>query len=483
MNPTPYILMVGDAPCVPTGFGKVTNQIGQRFASFGARVDVWGINFNGHGYRKAPWATIHPAGEPWTAYEHMESLLRQLGGAGYTHVWIMQDSFMLRLYDFPKTLREVCEHRKIKSMYYFPVDSSWEPEWSAMIEAVDYPVAYTKYGRGVALAALKAHRAKKENDEALKLALANSEQAPLDLNLQPSTFNLQPLPQVDVLPHGIEDVFEPLPAGERARLRLTFWDVPAGQQPWLKPDDFVLVNVNQNQVRKDIPRSMELLAALRKLGVPARMIFHMHETSPHSGISINTIGRQLGMTFGVEYIVHDAFFKKGQGRFKDTQLRDLYNLSDACLTTSLGEGWGLSITEALGCGCPVFLPDHTSCGEIARELLMYCGMDRRFVLLPIGDHCVQVNDNSRLRPRVDLDRGAQAIAEYWRSGEYRRRPAMDGNARQWLNWDRVARMMWHKLVGTQPWMNLPESSAVPSRQPVENAREAGGLSGSAPQGA
>ena len=37
----------------------------------------------------------------------------------------------------------------------------------------------------------------------------------------------------------------------------------------------------------------------------------------------------------------------------------LYNTGDMFLTTHLGEGWGLSITEALAAGTPVVSPNNT----------------------------------------------------------------------------------------------------------------------------
>jgi glycosyltransferase involved in cell wall biosynthesis len=38
------------------------------------------------------------------------------------------------------------------------------------------------------------------------------------------------------------------------------------------------------------------------------------------------------------------------------------------LSTSLGEGWGLGVTEALAAGLPVAVPRHTSCLEIQNGL-------------------------------------------------------------------------------------------------------------------
>jgi glycosyltransferase involved in cell wall biosynthesis len=49
-------------------------------------------------------------------------------------------------------------------------------------------------------------------------------------------------------------------------------------------------------------------------------------------------------------------------------LARMYNAADLTLSTSLGEGWGFSFTEALACGCPLALPMHTSGRELALKL-------------------------------------------------------------------------------------------------------------------
>ena len=48
-------------------------------------------------------------------------------------------------------------------------------------------------------------------------------------------------------------------------------------------------------------------------------------------------------------------------------LNELYNTADVFVTTHLGEGWGLSVTEAMAAGVPVIAPNNTSMPEILGE--------------------------------------------------------------------------------------------------------------------
>lgn len=419
------ILALCDSPTCPTGFGRVARELLSRFAAFGAVVDVWAINYNGHGYRKAEWATLYPAAggiAQWHSLDNLALFLKQLQAPanGYTHVWIMQDAFALAQHDFPKALKQVCKEGRIRSTYYFPADADWDPEWSEIITSVKVPIAYTDYGRQVAVRALQANHAY--------------------------------APFLNVLPHGVEPHFSPLPG--REKIRAKFWE-----KDWVLPSDFLLLNVNQHQRRKDIPRSLQILAELIRRRVPAKMLFHMHETSPYDATSLKSVGRQLGLTLGVEFQTHDALFRNGFGLLKDNTLCELYNIADAYLTTTRGEGWGLGLTEALACGCPVFAPEHTSCKEISDELAEAHGVAGRMINLPCHDYDVLPMDCSRIRPVVDVKTSADLIEAFYHGGTWRDRPPLPASARAWLNWDRVAREMF-KLMGG---ITLPESQpAIPT---------------------
>src|SRR5437016_12145075 len=111
---------------------------------------------------------------------------------------------------------------------------------------MDLPVAYTEYG--------------KREAEAKGMARGHTIQCA-------------------VLPHGVDTgLYKPLK--DRTTLRDVLW-----QQKWLDPDDFLILNVNANQRRKDVARSLELLAEVRRLSVPAKLLMHMPESS-YEGLSL-----------------------------------------------------------------------------------------------------------------------------------------------------------------------------------------------------
>jgi glycosyltransferase involved in cell wall biosynthesis len=310
-------------------------------------------------------------------------------------------------------------------MLYFPVDAAVEPAWCGIVSAVDVAVAYTRYGR-----------------DQVRRAMGKS------------------LYPIEVLPHGVEDYFRPLPDEARAKYRdIEVDDGKGGMKHFVKPGDYLILNVNKNEWRKDLFRSLEILAGLRQRGCPAKLVLRTAPTSLMGGIHIEQAARQLGLTAGVEYCLMPAI--------EDADLVGLYNAADLYLTTTRGEGWGLGITEALACGCPVALPDHTSCAEIAEEMErleqeeteVTEGRQRAASRILLGcDTAMVCGADSRVRPQVQLELAVDQIHCHWRTrsaerGSSAAKAMEDGTRnglkvpqREWLSWRRIAGEMLGLLL-------------------------------------
>src|SRR4030095_6152956 len=63
----------------------------------------------------------------------------------------------------------------------------------------------------------------------------------------------------------------------------------------------------------------------------------------------------------------------GSGRLRDAaeaaQLPLIYSALDVQVTTTLGEGWGLTTMEGMACGTPQIVPDWAALGEWATPAL------------------------------------------------------------------------------------------------------------------
>lgn len=215
-------------------------------------------------------------------------------------------------------------------------------------------------------------------------------------------------PNIAVIPHGVDTaIYQPL--ANRAEIRSEVFSRKWGE------DRMVIINVNSNSRRKGILQTFEILVALqRRHNIPARLYMHMPAENKQEGTSLYEIAEQLGLKHKEDWTVGTEFFRNGMhgaSMVSEVTLNRLYNAADCLITTTLGEGWGLSITEAAGAGLTAFVPDHTSCREIALQLSArgYDGVK----LLPVSEtgH-VDMLDNSRIRYPV----GVIGSAAKWRHG-------------------------------------------------------------------
>lgn len=413
------LLAVCDSPTEETGFARVAQNLIDRWLAAGVEVEVWGINTSSArllraAYRERLPCKIWPAGQPWYREENLQLLLGHLHQGDYTHLWVMQDHFLLAQANFPRVLRELCARKKIRSLYYVPVDAAIDPRWAPALEAFDVIVAYTPYGVAEIQRVLGRVR----------------------------------YPEIPVLPHGVDTaVYHPLSASERAKAR-------AELCPWVRPEDLLLLGVGAHHKRKDWPRALALLAELRRRHVPAKLLLHTPAANPSEGTDLEAIGYQLGLRQGHEWEHTGRYFDTtGRTRLGEADLARLYAMADLVLSTSLGEGWGFSATEGLACGTPVALPAHTACLDILESTWAEIG-PQAGVALPVEPHgMVMPWDNARVRPPVEVNMAAFRI-RHWLTAYSRPRvelsPALLG---QW-SWDRIA-AEWLKLFENPPTMTPP----------------------------
>lgn len=412
------LLAFCDSPTCHTGFGRVAQNILKGVARAFKRIDVWGINYHGQPH-ELPYR-IYPAtsGEHWTRAGRLTAFLELLETGNYSHVWLMQDTFNLVNHNFPARLREICRRKGIVSLLYYPVDAALDPAWVEIVRAVQVPVAYTFYGVAETVKAL-------EQGGMEPLAIREFTQ------------------RLKVLPHGV-DRMAYFPAKNRDQLRAT-------RLRGLPAETLLLLNVNANQRRKDTARSLELLKALKQRGVKCFLIMHMPPTYSDGDVNLEVIGAQLGLVQGKDW-VHTADVFQGNIRLlPEEELNVLYNIADLTITTTKGEGWGLSITESVAAGTPVVVPDHTSCAEIAKVLASHEGQSAPVVVMPVEKYgTIDPLDNSRVRPRVDVDKAATLITRLQADGYFaKRRVPLTDQAAWWLSWERICGE-WLQLMSREP---------------------------------
>ncbi len=164
---------------------------------------------------------------------------------------------------------------------------------------------------------------------------------------------------VGVIPHGcnVNDFF-PMDPEPKKKFRDQYFGKNAKK--------FIVGCINRNQPRKDIPTAIFSFIELKKLWDKNEkqqpfLYLHMAPNDP-LGHNLPALLEQTDLVEGRDYMFPPAGDENSQVDI--ATLNMIYNSIDVYLTTTLGEGWGLTTTEAMACKVPCIVPAHTSYMEI-----------------------------------------------------------------------------------------------------------------------
>lgn len=322
------VLCLFDYNCF-TGFASVSKNLMQNWKKqLGAQAqfDIVAINYFGDPYTEEDGTRIISAKlsdnqkDDFGRYTFLKSVLDN----DYDVLFILQDlGVTIGLVPHLKKFKEekkAANKPNFKSIFYFPVDSTLVPNLCSGLEFFDVLATYTEFGRKEVLI-----------------------QRP-DLK-----------GKVKVVPHGTNTKdFFPMPEIEIQVFRNQYFGSNSNK--------FIVTNINRNQPRKDIPTTIfGFLEYKNQFNENAFLYLHMNPKDP-LGWDLKRVMQQTPLIEGVDYMFpSEEDYNKGASV---ETLNKIYNASDCFITTATGEGWGLTITEAMACMLPLILPNHTSIGEI-----------------------------------------------------------------------------------------------------------------------
>lgn len=416
------VLAWGDAGTCATGFGTVMRHVLKGLAESGRFViEQIGINFMGdfydtdvHPYRLYPAC---PLGE--NDMFGRPRLIRTLLGNDpalrppWDILFTLQDPFIVEpIAPQVKEIQKQYEEKGLPLVWvgYFPVDSRLKENWvTSSILAPDVSVVYTDWGK----AQVVYHDLKGE---------------------------LKAEERVRVIPHGVDlDVFKPLPKQEIAKFRHDYF------QGKVRDETYLVTNVNRNQPRKDVPRTFKVFKEFQK--VRPDFFLYMHMAAQDAGGSLLETARQFDLKPGEDW-GFPAKFNVNQG-VPISVLNMIYNASDVIVSTTLGEGWGLSLTEAMAAGTLVAAPHNTSIPGILgnegiddheRGISVLCDSTSSEWI------CEGLADHERIRPLANVDDFVKKLV--WAYDHSEECEAIVKRAAEWvkgLDWNKVVKTHWLPL--------------------------------------
>ena len=324
------LLCYSDSVLATTGFGIVSKHILNALYQTGEyEIHQLAINHPGEFWdtNKVPYSMI-PAKmlDPKDPYGNA-MFLEALKKNDYDVVLIINDTFVVNtISTHMEPLRKAlvqAGRKAFKLVYYYPVDCVVDPTKAGMIKAADYPVPYTNFARDETVAALGQEYSK-----------------------------LQPIY------HGVDVAnFFPIHPQERNLIRKEAFGV--------EDDTFLITNVNRNNTRKDIGKTILAFSQFHKTVPNSKLYLHMAPQDHGAGpahIDLFPLINQLGLKLD-EDVYFPRNFHVANG-YPIELLNKLYCCGDVFLTTHLGEGYGLTIQESIAAGTPVVVPDNTVMPEL-----------------------------------------------------------------------------------------------------------------------
>ena len=389
------VLAYCDAPTCATGFSTVSRNIFEGLYKTGRYdIDVLGINYWGdpHNFPYRIWPTGTNAEKDPYGRKKVCGMIPRME---YDILFFLQDTFIL---DFLPELIPYLQGKgkKFKSICYFPVDGTPKSGWINNINAVDFPVAYSQFG------------------------LAEAKKA------------FPGLKDTKTVPHGAntKDFFV-LPEEEVKKFKAQYFGPQA--------EKFVFTNLNRNQQRKDIPRTIQAFVEFKKQ-VPESLLY-LHMAQKDQGWDLPEVVKAYGLN-PKEDVIFPENFGPNQG-YPMQIVNMIYNMSDAVISTTLGEGWGLSWIEAMATKTPIIMPENTALIENITE-------DRGYLVKSGGDpalYTVLPHDNEVVRPLVDVKDMVDKMLRIYNNPEEAAKRAE--NAYKWM----VKELEWQQAVAPQ-WVNI-----------------------------
>ena len=156
------------------------------------------------------------------------------------------------------------------------------------------------------------------------------------------------------IPHGVDSkLFYRMPEEERKAVKKKYG----------LSNKFVIGVVARNQPRKNLDRTIKLMAILKDKIPDAVLFLHMDKDDP-----ANPLFRLTNLI--IRYNLENRVFFTGMQAFHglgNDQMNEVYNVMDCFLLTTSGEGFGIPIIEAMSCEIPVIATDYTTTEELVKN--------------------------------------------------------------------------------------------------------------------
>lgn len=407
------VLWLGDGGC-HTGFSRVTHHIGERLVQYGHEIHVLAINYKGEAFPGA----LRPA-EATPLHLYRPDLLIDSDVYGMSRIVEMlamiEPDVVVMLNDPHVILQLLFENRfdpnKVLLQYrpiltYVPCDGYNLPSSWQMLTKATHMVAMTKFGQ-------------------------------------------VSYPGSSMVYHGIDEKnFWPV----REKPVVTSTGAVLKSKADCKaafgfnPDGFLVLRVDSNSGRKDMAATWKAMVPVMKRHADVELHLHCASAEMQSGINVRALNDREP---DIASRVHTPDYPGGKA-WPDQDLNALYNAADVFVSTSRGEGFGLTIAEALTCAVPVIAQNVSAIPEIVGPGGILIEPQRQ-ITVPSGED-VWLADIDAFTAQIEYLYEASGVRR--KLGEAGREHVLTS-----FSWD-VAAARFHEWIGTLSALATDTSEAT-----------------------
>lgn len=314
------ILFLSDSPTINTGFGHIARNIIRELLKDGHEITNIGINEEGKWHETRTWENLKITNA--LQYRDMfgrDTALQILAEQEFDHLFIIHDLETVlmpafRGYSFAKLFQEYKQKykNKVSSTLYFPIDYHIQSDQEYLkrykeLETFDNLIPYTQFAQ--------------------------------EQILNVGVFTKNPIY------HGL---YAPEWNNVSRQRRKEVRKAIMGKDK-TKTHKLILIN-GRNQWRKDIPTGIEAFAKIQKQN--HNVFLYLNTQLQDQGGDLNRYLNMWGLKEGEDFQVRSAISERYG--VSQSNINELYRVSDIVLNPAMGEGFGFSYLEAQWCGIPVF---------------------------------------------------------------------------------------------------------------------------------
>ena len=183
---------------------------------------------------------------------------------------------------------------------------------------------------------LRAIRGMKFADHVIAVSNSTAKDTMRILNIHPE--------RISVAPDAVEGDFQRLPSVEIQAIR---------ERYGIRPDTLCLLTVGSDHPRKNLPNIIEALGLLKQ----KEFDFEFWKAGSDFTSEQKALIEKLGVGDRIRYL----------GKPDQKTLIEIYNAADVLIFTSLFEGFGMPILEAMACGTPVITSNVSAMPEVVED--------------------------------------------------------------------------------------------------------------------